>query len=202
LPSEATLTVRGSGNDPVGTVAGRSINDSLKANRRSGVDTESPNRYWLPLVQGDTATLSMSIPKDHDPNSVHLSVPLVAHFWRFPFVPVGQKPPTMDCEEDVSCFPEWTNLSDAVAMLLYTAEDGGSGACSGTLIKGGNEDSDIPYFVTAHHCVPDQIRASSIETYWFQRTERCRGMAQSFEALRGGADLLVALADTDTSVLR
>jgi hypothetical protein len=51
-------------------------------------------------------------------------------------------------------------------MMLYTQEDGTSAACTGTLLNDGDPTTHIPYFLTAHHCVPDQVRASSIETYW------------------------------------
>jgi hypothetical protein len=87
-------------------------------------------------------------------------------------------------------------------MMLYTRSDGTSGACTGTLLKDADPTTRIPYFLTAHHCVPDQIRASTIETYWFYRSGTCGGALDEVQAVTGGADLLYAEKNVDTVLLR
>lgn len=72
---------------------------------------------------------------------------------------------------DVRCHPAWDRASRATAIVLHTRPDGGSGVCSGTLLKDSDPATAIPYLLTAHHCVPDQARACSLETYWLHRAQ-------------------------------
>jgi hypothetical protein len=87
-------------------------------------------------------------------------------------------------------------------MLLYTDERGRTGACTGTLLNDMDPTTHIPYALTAHHCVADQIRASSIEAVWFHRAHSCGGPGETARSVPGGADLLYAAKTTDTSLLR
>lgn len=60
----------------------------------------------------------------------------------------------------------------------------------------------IPYVLTAHHCVSDQTRASSVEAYWFHRSRHCGSPGGTARSVTGGTDLLYAAKTTDTSLLR
>ncbi|WP_200244079.1 hypothetical protein [Lamprobacter modestohalophilus] len=87
--------------------------------------------------------------------------------------------------------------------MLYTRSDGGSNVCSGTLLADADPETRIPYLVIAHHCIPDQARASSVETFWgiVQRLA-VRPRFAAPERVTGGADLLSAHESIDTVLLR
>ncbi|MCF8003711.1 MAG: serine protease [Chromatiaceae bacterium] len=87
--------------------------------------------------------------------------------------------------------------------MLYTRSDGGSNACTGTLLADADPETRIPYLVTAHHCIPDQALASSIETFWGHRAEACGAVpVRAPERVTGGAELLSVRESHDTVLLR
>ncbi len=80
------------------------------------------------------------------------------------------------CVENASCSsipPAISDAQDAVAHMLFQ-----SGAflyiCSGGLLADSDPATDIPYFLTAHHCISKNNEASSLETF-FQFTTGCGG---------------------------
>ncbi|MBV5333082.1 serine protease, partial [bacterium] len=107
------------------------------------------------------------------------------------------------CNLDVTCQAAWSNESKAVARMIFSSA-GGSYLCSGTLLSDKDLSSSIPYFLTANHCISTQTEASSLETYWFYHASACNSSTPYSAAreLAGGATLLYANADTDTSFMR
>ncbi|AFL73858.1 trypsin-like serine peptidase [Thiocystis violascens] len=161
----------------------------------------SDGRFWSPLIEGDALILAIEIPPTVDPASIHLSLPRLSHLDELPYSLPGHPLPS-DCHEDVMCHPAWNQPSRATAILLYTRPDGGSAVCSGTLLRDADPATDIPYFLTAHHCVPDRARAASLETYWLHRSHACNRAPARAQTVTGGADLLYTDRATDTSFLR
>lgn len=163
--------------------------------------------FWIPLLLGDTLTLELTLPSGLEPQALDLDLARVSHLFRLPFtLPDERYQGPDDCHVDLACVddPLLECLARATAVVLYTRLDGGSNACTGTLLA---DDADpetrIPYLVTAHHCIPDQARASSIETYWSHRAEACGAVpVRAPERVTGGADLLSAQESIDTVLLR
>jgi lysyl endopeptidase len=129
--------------------------------------------------------LSLDIGLPAGADQVGISLAKVSHFYRLP----AAHP------DDLTCPKDWELPSGATAMLLHTNPAGDSGVCTGTLLADADPSTSVPYLLTAHHCIPDQATASSLETYWFP-------CAQDRATVSGGADLLYASKTTDTSFLR
>jgi hypothetical protein len=55
--------------------------------------------------------------------------------------------------------------------------------------------------LTAHHCVPTQARASSLESYWLLYAPTCGGTLPAGAPVIGGADLIDTDTSTDTAVV-
>lgn len=55
----------------------------------------------------------------------------------------------LSCHNDINCSPAWTNVSDAVAMVLLSS---GDALCSGSLLNNTAQDYR-PFFLTAFHCI-------------------------------------------------
>jgi hypothetical protein len=91
----------------------------------------------------------------------------------------------------------------AVAMMVFTAADGRSGKCTGTLLNNSRQDR-TPYFLGASHCISTQAIASTLQTWWNYRSASCNSSQRdgSFQIVNGGAQLLYANRDTDTSFMR
>ena len=78
-----------------------------------------------------------------------------------------------DCHLDVTCYPEWTSSATGVA-LIFIESNGGSFACSGTLLNNRRQDL-TPYFLTAAHCVQTEEEARSVTALWSYQTRTCNG---------------------------
>ncbi|MBK5963357.1 hypothetical protein CCR95_04445 [Thiocystis minor] len=203
LPDAAILRFIAPATGPVAVISGAMVNASVRRNRSAGVPNESAALYWSPLIEGESIITEVELPAAIQPGGVRFDLSRLSHFLRLP-VSGGAPDPTAenDCHEDVMCHPGWDPPSRATAILLYTRPDGGSGICSGTLLDDADPATQIPYFLTAHHCVPDQARASSLETYWLYRSLACGGSVADAQAVAGGTDLLYTARPTDTSFLR
>ena len=106
---------------------------------------------------------------------------------------------------DVQCaqgrFPP--TQADAVASILFDDDDG-TFICSGTLLNDTLDDTFIPYFLTAYHCVPRAEVVNTVEAWWFFRRATC-GLVEideRFTVTYGGADLLATSLAQDSTLLR
>lgn len=79
------------------------------------------------------------------------------------------------CHLDISCFPEWAETARAVAHIVYE-DDGSTYVCSGTLLSTRTRNN-IPYFLTADHCVSSDVVARTVQSFWQYQTTRCNGPA-------------------------
>ena len=105
----------------------------------------------------------------------------------------------MQCAQER--FP--STQADAVASILFDDDDG-TFVCSGTLLNDTLDDTFIPYFLTAHHCVPRAEVANTVEAWWFFRRAEC-GLVEideRFAVTYGGADLLATSLAQDSTLLR
>ena len=169
---------------------------------------EEPAPLWSPVVEGDTVGVEISLPPHAAVSDVSLFIDRVSHL----AASVRQATPrklsdvgdAASCNIDVACRSTTPpNLARATAKMVYTEPDGMSFLCSGTLMVDSDDSSDIPYFLTANHCIDTQTVARSLNTYWGFERASCGGPAPtSVNQLAGGADLLATDAETDATLLR
>ncbi|MCC6539847.1 MAG: pre-peptidase C-terminal domain-containing protein [Bryobacterales bacterium] len=79
------------------------------------------------------------------------------------------------CHLDISCFPEWAETARSVAHFVFE-EDNSTYVCSGTLMRT-TTSNNIPYLLTADHCVPSDTVARTVEAFWQYQTRACNGTA-------------------------
>jgi hypothetical protein len=212
LPEGARLRVFSAQTRDLAPIRGAEILESLARDRAGAAasDTGEPTEplYWTPLVLGETLALELRLPPGADPAALALRTPRLAHLFALPVrLPetAPAEPAPGACHRDLACADEplAERLARATAILLYTLPDGASNACSGVLLADADPTTAIPYLVTAHHCIPDQARASSLETFWGHRAARCgEGPIQAPARVSGGAELLDAHKSLDTALLR
>ncbi|MEZ5403420.1 MAG: PPC domain-containing protein [Bryobacteraceae bacterium] len=77
------------------------------------------------------------------------------------------------CHLDVTCFPEWANTARSVAHIVFE-EDGNSFVCSGTVMNS-RPENNIPYFLTADHCVSTETVARTVQAFFLYQTTECNG---------------------------
>ena len=163
---------------------------------------------WTPTLSGDTLGIEVFVPAGVDPEAVKLRVPQLSHIAYN--MQSGQLKSTSlsgfkfaSCDVSLACAPvEWQQTGQSVARYIFTDQTGSSYLCSGTLLADQDSSSQIPYFLTAAHCVYDETTSSSMEMYWFDQESSCGADDARPTHTTGGADLLVTRTDLDSSLLR
>ena len=198
LPAGAEVRVSGSdGVAMAEPVDAATIGESL---RLQGV-------YWTAVTEGETQVIELWLPADTDATPV-VSVTNVSHLLAAPSRLLKSTGPgtSQSCEENVACVaggnPALAQAANAVAKLIYT-ENGVSYLCTGTLISDGDASSQVPYMLTAKHCIDSDAAAATLNTFWFFQSSSCNGKdAAGYRQLAGGAALLFADSATDVSLVR
>ena len=212
LPGTARLRVyRQSHPDDLVEVAGQTVLQLIERNVQAGDTTEAAHTWWSPVVSGEEATLEVELPPGVSPAAVSFAVPRVLHVYvdsaqldaeaaRDQAADLAKA--TLACNQDASCQSALTNTANAVARMTFVEGNGGY-FCTGTLLNNAAQDG-TPYFITANHCIATQTVASTLQTDWFYRAERCGSTALSSAAQsrKGGAALLFTTATTDATLLR
>ncbi|MBI3280516.1 MAG: PPC domain-containing protein [Acidobacteria bacterium] len=81
------------------------------------------------------------------------------------------------CHVDVTCDPTWDETSRAVALIIFEKPQGAA-TCSGTLLNT-ITSSNVPYFLTAWHCIDNDTIARSVIALWNYQTPECNGAPPS-----------------------
>lgn len=188
--------------------AGTQVNALLAQNREAGETGAAANTWWTPDVGTGNATLEVLVPAGTSTSAVRVAIPTVSHVFQNLSLPTEAEQSDVlklaagGCNLDASCTNNYQLERNAVARMVFTASDGISYLCTGTLVNNTKQDY-VPYFLTANHCVSTQSAASSLQTAWFYRSTSCNSGVPGNAANRnGGAILLYASAATDSSFLK
>ena len=139
---------------------------------------------WGPSSFGDAVTLACSIPPGQTEETLSLSVDRIGWMYQLPF----EKAATVgSCNIHVACQSDWLTVAMAVGRLAKAGSDG-LWACTGALVADTVSDSQVPYFLTANHCVSSQAEAASIEVYWLYQASACDAAPPSILARRPQRD--------------
>ena len=161
--------------------------------------------YWSPSAVGDVIGIEITLPSRAPVDAAWLRVETVAH--RF-LDPHAKSFKTLDCPElhvDVQCrvgeFP--SGLENAVARIDFETEQG-SALCTGTLLNDGDQDTFIPYFLTANHCVATAEEAGTVQATWFHQLASCGAETSDIRVATtaGGAELVATSAEHDSTLLK
>lgn len=109
----------------------------------------------------------------------------------------------LPCEEDVNCHEVDATIRDSVARITFIS-GGFAYLCSGGLIADTDVDTQIPWFITAHHCLSTEDEARTVEAFWFYQSARCKGPVPRVGAVPRtlGASLIYSTDETDFTLLR
>jgi hypothetical protein len=127
----------------------------------------------------------------------------LSHIYTIPSSAGNHKAAIGSCDNDVTCFPEWSAQAAGVARLSYV-DGGGTYLCTGCLLAT-TDPSPRDFFLTAHHCITSQRTASTLELYWLYQTSVCNGDPPGILSVphtSGGADLVAASLLSDFTLLR
>ena len=150
--------------------------------------------FWSSSIDGDTLIIEYHI--HSTPGSFR--IPEISHIYSDP--QAGPMFDVLGCEVDASCSTDINK--NAVGRILFI-EDGNAFVCTGTLLNDSAMDN-IPYFLTANHCVSTQTVAQTVETYWFYQTSGCNSgvLRDDIGHSANGANLLVTGSSKDFTLLK
>lgn len=167
---------------------------------------DAPEILWSPVVKGDTIGVEITLPSPNAHSGFSFGIEKISHI-HDPIDPARYEPRRLDCftHIDVQC-PEARfakHLADAVASILFELDDG-SYVSSGTLLNDTADDTFIPWFLTAHHWVPSQEAARTVEARWFFRRKTCGRVEidERYAVTYRGEDLLATSLAQDSTLLR
>ena len=166
---------------------------------------------WTPTVDGATLAIEFYLPAGSKPAGLRFSIPRLSHLDVHPkrLNDIGDA----YCSNHVDVACRIGAVSDvarrATAKYAFTTSTGRSSLCSGTLLNDLDASTQVPYFLTAEHCVETEGEARSMELYWFFERSRCGGPAptsttrQSGGATRLASERITAAAGgTDFALVR
>ena len=159
--------------------------------------------FWSDIVFGESATIEYLPAPQAPAEAAPFRIAAVSHQYARGFMGAGGVAKTASslsaknaagCHLDASCYSDWSETATGVAHIVFE-RNGNSFACSGALLNDKVEDSYIPYFLTAAHCVNTDAAARSVIAYWRYQTETCNGFPPSRRNAprTNGARLLTAM---------
>jgi len=168
-------------------------------------DLHEGSTLWTETVFSELVYLECHVPAGAAVESVTFSVKELGHvyepFEKWSLAKVGT------CHNDVNCADSaWQTAANGVAGV-GSISAGGLIWCTGALLNN-SLTNFADYFLTAQHCVGNQVSADSTEYYWFYQTTACGGTAPSPASVPrtgGGAVLLASrsrAAGSDFSFMR
>lgn len=174
-------------------------------------DTLRAGQFWSPVLAGDTAAVELHVAAGAAIPDAVLAVPRVSHQLiagadlLAPYAKSGIGS-AGSCNIDLACLAPPNApaqaLAKAVARLTFVGDDGRSYLCTGTLLSD-SVQSQVPYLLTANHCIDSAAVARTLNTYWFFDAVACKSTATpAYVQLTGGADLLGRSQDRDWSIVR
>ncbi len=141
----------------------------------TGKGPKNDGEFWAPSIRGETVRIEYLAP-DRDAFGLPFNVDELGHMYS-----LGEESETADrglrsplsCMLDVACYPDWEDISNAVAKISFY-EDGSWYNCTGTLLAAVNDDL-TPYFLTGAHCIDNDTVAATCEFEWFYQHSSCGG---------------------------
>lgn len=203
LPARAVLRFAAGDSAEALEIAASSVLDSLRSNRDAGDVGDEASTYWSPVIEGDRITLEIELPHGVSSDDVAIALPRLSHLYALPVASPALGPgASASCEIDAMCHGEWSEEANATAKMAFVWA-GVSYVCSGTLLND-TASSRTPYFLSAHHCIPNQSAASTVQTYWFYRSTYCNSgsLYQGYQIRTGGATLHYSTPETDTAFMQ
>ena len=154
-------------------------------------DPNGAATVWTPTVGGDTLAVELYLPPGTPSAGLRATIPRLSHLAVEPFhsSQIGQSRCT---HRDAVCLADDISAAarSAVAKYFFTTSYGHTFNCTGTLLNDADASSQVPYFLTAEHCIGNQGLASTMEFYWFFERPECGSGDVSTTRQAGGATLL------------
>jgi len=207
LPAGAELAIYApGGSDPVRGIvkSGSPLDDPDRDVELYEASAYAKSQFWTGSFFGDRVRIEYLAPAGVAADALPFAVDRLQHLYLDPVDRLAKSlinpKAAGSCENDVTCYPEWRDVSHAVSGIGVIGDD--SIFCSGQLLNSQAQDF-TPYWLTANHCLETQGEAESSEFYWFYQTAQCNGNPPSIRSVprSRGASLLSTNPISDYTLL-
>ena len=152
---------------------------------------------WLPSCFSEVVAVECQLPAGV--SGVDFTIDQTAHVFK-EYAEVSGGSSAGSCNLDFACYPDWAATGRGVAAYgyisnLYVLR------CTGALVADTDPATDVPYFLTANHCIRMQSAALNSEFYWLYQNSVCHGTPPSIASVprTSGADYLAGSGGSGTS---
>jgi hypothetical protein len=207
LPAGAELAIYApGGSDPARGIvkSGSPLDDPDREVEFYEASAYMKSQLWTGSFLGDRVRIEYQAPAGETADALPFAVDRLQHLYLDPVdrlakSVVGAKA-AGSCENDVTCSPEWRDLSHAVSGIGVIGDN--AIFCTGQLLNSQSQDF-TPYWLTANHCLESQGEAESAEFYWLYQTSQCNGTPPSIASVprSRGASLLSTNPTSDYTLL-
>jgi hypothetical protein len=198
LPEGAELYVYASNGMAFGPYSGRGPNES--------------GDFWTNTIAGEEMVVQLHAGESGSPSFTiagigYLTEQFAAASHLAPRTDAADTKPcsfNADCTIDAACGTENAAVNtarDAVAHILF-ASGGFLYICSGGLVADSDTGTNIPYFITANHCIRRASEASSLETFFFYVAPTCQSCPDPGAANTTGSTIVSTNRSSDYTLLR
>lgn len=180
-----------------------------------GLELRGPaGDLWTPSVGGESLRIDVELPSRALAGGARFGFQLAEVLEMLPVE--GEASGTANtfladatpCEVDLACanrgdLPFMDEYRHAVARYQFI--DNGSGfLCTGALLNDTDSRTEIPYFLTAHHCLSSQTAAATVDAFFDYYRTSCGGATPSLSSVprSHGATLLATGSQSDFTLLR
>jgi lysyl endopeptidase len=206
LPAGAELAIYApSASDPARGIvkSGYSLDDPERYVEFFEASAYTKSRFWTGSFFGERVRIEYKAPAGAAADALPFGVDRLQHLYLDPVNRLAKSLVGKDagsCENDVTCYPEWQDLSHAVSGVGFIGDD--SLFCTGQLLNSQSQDF-TPYWLTANHCLDNAGDAESVEFFWFYQSAQCNGNPPSLTTVprSQGATLLSTNPTSDYTLL-
>lgn len=179
LPAGSELAVYApGGSDPARGIvkSGSFLDDPDRYVEFYEASAYAKSQFWTGSFFGDRVRIEYQAPAGETAEALPFAVDRLQHHYLDPVDRIAKslvgKAAAGSCENDVTCSPEWQDLSHAVSGIGFIGDD--ELFCTGQLLNSQAQDF-TPYWLTANHCLDNAGDAESAEFFWFYQTSQCNG---------------------------
>jgi V8-like Glu-specific endopeptidase len=161
-------------------------------------------------IPGDSVVFELDVPINTDTTKSYFTISNICHDFRDFYTINASNRSSGSCEHDINCGIglNWQHEKNAVVKFTLVRTTGpkpGTYGCTGTLINN-TTNNELPYLLTANHCVKDAKEAASGIFYFNYENTVCGTFDANTTHSLSGAKLVATTKDTtailDFSLLR
>ena len=172
-----------------------------------GAFTEENNKPWGSLaiapVRGDEIIIEYFEP-GKTAHKAHLVIGSVGYAYRDILGLMDDRfGLSQPCNKDINCSDgaEWQYEKHAVCRIIFTKLNGNSYLCSGSLINNA-KNNEIPYFLSANHCLPTSYEAQTAVYYFNYESPACNGGDGDISQTLSGSTIQATTTNLDFSLVK